>query len=47
MTVYRILRPEIDKKKQPKRSFGWRGDTLLIVTRDGKEIPIDYSNRVW
>jgi putative transposase len=47
MTVYRILRPEIEKGKSPKRSLGWRGDTLVIITRAGKEIPIESSNQVW
>jgi putative transposase len=45
-TVYRMLRPQIEKK-QEKRSLGWRGDRLLITTREGIELAIEWSNQVW
>lgn len=46
-TVYRILRPHIEKRQQQKRSLGWRGDRLMLKTREGLEIPIEWSNQVW
>lgn len=46
-TVYRILRPELEKRQQQKRSIGWRGDRLKLKTREGLEIPIEWSNQVW
>lgn len=45
-TVYRILRPQIEKQQQ-KRSLGWRGSRLTLKTREGLEIPIEWSNQVW
>ncbi len=45
-TVYRILKPQIEKQ-QAKRSLGWRGDRLLITTREGIELAIEWSNQVW
>jgi putative transposase len=45
-TVYRVLKPYVEKV-QPKRSLGWRGDSLKLKTRDGNEIPIEWSNQVW
>ena len=45
-TVYRILKPQIEKQ-QSKRSLGWRGDRLLITTREGIELAIEWSNQVW
>ena len=45
-TVYRILKPQI-QKQQAKRSLGWRGDRLLITTREGIELAIEWSNQVW
>jgi putative transposase len=45
-TVYSILQSEIEKK-QKKRSLGWRGDRLLITTREGIELAIEWSNQVW
>ena len=45
-TVYRILQPQIEKQ-QAKRSLGWRGDRLLITTREGIELAIEWSNQVW
>lgn len=50
MTVYRVLKPLIDKKKQTKsiRSPGWRGGTQLSVkTRLGQDLSVEYSNHVW
>jgi putative transposase len=46
-TVYRILRPHIDKAQQQKRSLGWRGDRLKLKTRGGLEIAVEWSNQVW
>lgn len=45
-TVYRILQPQIEKV-QAKRTLGWRGDRLLITTREGTELVIEWSNQVW
>lgn len=45
-TVYRILQAEI-QKQQSKRSLGWRGDRLLITTREGIKLAIEWSNQVW
>jgi putative transposase len=45
-TVYRILRPHIEKVQQ-KRSLGWRQDRLTLHTREGLAIAIDWSNQVW
>ncbi len=49
MTVYRVLKPLIDKKKQTKniRSPGWRGTQLSVKTRAGKDLSVEYSNHVW
>jgi putative transposase len=47
MTVYRILQPTIEQGQQPKRSLGWRSDCLVLRTRDGLDIPIEWSNQVW
>ena len=46
-TVYRILKPSLEKQQQPKRSLGWRRDGLSLKTRSGLEIPIEWSNQVW
>ena len=46
-TVYRILTPSLEKQQQPKRSLGWRSDCLRLKTREGLEIPIEWSNQVW
>jgi putative transposase len=46
-TVYRILRPYIEKAQQQKRSLGWRGDRLKLKTREGSELQIEWSNQVW
>ena len=45
-TVYSILQPQIEKR-QTKRSLGWRGNRLLITTREGIELAIEWSNQVW
>ena len=47
MSVYRILKPLIEKAEQPKRSIGWRGSRLSVKTREGLEIAVEYSNQVW
>lgn len=46
-TVYRILGPHIEKYQQQKRSLGWRGNCLTLKTREGLEIPVEWSNQVW
>lgn len=46
-TVYRILQPIIEQGQQPKRSLGWRKDCLVLRTRDGLEIAIEWSNQAW
>jgi putative transposase len=45
-TVYRVLKPYVEKV-QAKRSLGWRGGRLLITTREGTELVIEWSNQVW
>lgn len=47
MTVYRILNCLIEQKTKPKRSLGWREDCLILKTREGLEISIEWSNQVW
>jgi putative transposase len=47
MTVYRILKPLIDRGQQQKRALGWREDCLIIKTREGLEIPVEWSNQMW
>lgn len=47
MTVYRILNPLINQGQRQKRSLGWRGDCLVLKTREGLEIPVEWSNQVW
>ena len=49
MTVYRILNPIIAEKENKKRirRSGWRGSQLVVSTRSGTEIDVQYSNHVW
>lgn len=49
MTVYRVLKPLIEKKQQAKsiRSPGWRGSQLSVKTRAGQDLSVEYSNHVW
>ncbi|PHV61494.1 Mu transposase C-terminal domain-containing protein [Cyanobacterium aponinum] len=49
MTIYRILNPIIAEKENKKRirSSGWRGSQLVLSTRSGTEIDVQYSNHVW
>jgi putative transposase len=49
MTVYRVLQPLLEKKKQGKsmRNVGWRGARLALKTRSGNELAVEYSNQVW
>lgn len=49
MTVYRVLQPLLEKKKQGKsvRNIGWRGSRLALKTRSGSELAVEYSNQVW
>lgn len=46
-TVYRILKPYIEKCSSSKRCVGWRGSGLIVSTREGLEIGIEWSNQVW
>jgi putative transposase len=47
MTVYRILKPLMEQGQRQKRTLGWREDCLILRTREGLEIPIEWSNQVW
>ncbi len=47
MTVYRVLKPLVEKAQQPKRSIGWRGSRLTFKSREGIEIGVEWSNQVW
>jgi putative transposase len=47
MTVYRILKPLRLQGQKQKRGLGWREDSLIIKTKEGREIPIEWSNQVW
>jgi putative transposase len=49
MTVYRILKPEVEKKQKAKsiRSPGWRGSQLSVKTRVGQDLSVEYSNHIW
>lgn len=48
-TVYRVLAPIIERQEQTQsiRSRGWRGSRLLIKTRTGQDLSVEYSNHVW
>jgi putative transposase len=48
-TVYRLLEVEKEKreKKRNSRAIGWQGEKLEIVTKEGIELSIEYSNQVW
>ncbi|MHC5826186.1 MAG: helix-turn-helix domain-containing protein, partial [Nostoc sp.] len=48
-TVLRVLAPIFEKQEKTKsiRSPGWRGTTLSVKTREGKDLSVDYSNHVW
>ena len=49
MTVYRVLKPVVERQKKAKsiRSPGWRGSQLAVKTRDGQDLQVEYSNHVW
>ncbi len=49
MTVYRVLKPVLEKAEQKKsiRSPGWRGSQLSLKTRAGQDLSVEYSNHVW
>ena len=49
MSVYRLLTPIIESNKQKKslRSPGWQGSRLVLKTRDGRDLAVEYSNQVW
>ena len=48
-SVYRILAPVLKEQEQKshRRPIGWPGEHLTLITREGIEIEIDYSNQVW
>jgi len=48
-TVEIWLKPLEDERNQSKtsRSPGWHGDKLVLRTRSGREIDVQYSNQVW
>jgi putative transposase len=48
-TVLRVIAPIQERAAEVKsiRSPGWRGSTLSVKTRDGKNLDIDRSNQVW
>jgi putative transposase len=48
-TVLRVLKPIVEKQEKVSslRSPGWRGSTLSVKTREGKDISVAYSNHVW
>lgn len=48
-TVYRVLRKEIEAQEERARvrSVGWRGEELILRTREGGEIEVERSNQVW
>lgn len=45
-TVYRVLKPYVEKQRR-RKSLGWRGERLVVKTREGGEIEINRSNQVW
>jgi putative transposase len=49
MSVYRLLAPIIERRAQKKslRSPGWQGSRLVLKTRDGQDLAVEYSNQVW
>ena len=49
MTVYRVIAPLIERKQQKDaiRNIGWRGSRLVLKTRDGEQLAVEYSNQVW
>ncbi|NEQ20345.1 MAG: DDE-type integrase/transposase/recombinase [Microcoleus sp. SIO2G3] len=47
MSVYRLLKPLIEKAQRPKRSIGWQGSRLVLTTRDGQDLTVEWSNQVW
>jgi putative transposase len=48
-TIYRVLETEIKARalQQKKRKIGWQGEQLKIITREGIELDVTYSNQVW
>ncbi|QLE40451.1 DDE-type integrase/transposase/recombinase [Nostoc sp. C052] len=48
-TVLRVLASILEKQEKTNsiRSPGWRGTTLCLKTREGKDLSVDYSNHVW
>jgi putative transposase len=48
-TIYRVLEAEIARRSQKEkaRAIGWQGDRLQIITREGIELDVKYSNQVW
>ncbi|MCS6938985.1 MAG: DDE-type integrase/transposase/recombinase, partial [Roseiflexus sp.] len=46
-TVYNFLSPYVRKQNQSLRSPGWKGSRLVLKTRDGQELAVEFSNQVW
>lgn len=48
-SIYRILEATLAKRtqKEKSRAIGWQGEDLKIITREGIELNIEYSNQVW
>jgi putative transposase len=44
-----VLEAEKEKreKKRNSRAIGWQGEKLEIITKEGIELSIEYSNQVW
>jgi putative transposase len=48
-SIYRILEAALAKRtqKEKSRAISWQGEDLKIITREGIELNIEYSNQVW
>ena len=48
-SVYRILEEEIkaQERRSKRHRIGWQGEELQVVSKEGIEIDVEYSNQVW
>ena len=48
-SVYRILESEIkaQERRSKRHRIGWQGEELRVITKEGIEIDVEYSNQVW
>ncbi|ACK73860.1 integrase catalytic subunit (plasmid) [Gloeothece citriformis PCC 7424] len=46
-TVYRVLSGVMESQTKIIRSLGWKGEKLILKSREGIEIEVEYSNQVW